>query len=73
MIKGTILSIGNAEVTGHDDGSMNMDMLIEVRVNEMFKGDESIQLESTISIHTYGMCRFEMMLTVGEVYVLSGM
>lgn len=50
-----------------------MDMLIEVRVNEMFKGDESIQLESTISIHTYGMCRFDMMLTVGEVYVLSGM
>ncbi|PIK35024.1 putative metalloproteinase inhibitor 1-like [Apostichopus japonicus] len=71
VIKGTILSIGNAEVTGHDDGSMNMDMLIEVRVNEMFKGDERIQLESTISIHTYGMCRFEMMLTVGEVYVLS--
>lgn len=73
VVKGTITRIGNAEVTGHhvNDGGMNMDMVIGVTVNEVFKGNETMLLEDTIFLHTYGMCRFEMMLHVGEVYLLS--
>lgn len=69
VIKAIVVQIRGAESTGGNQG-MSMDMVIEVSVNELFKGNETLHSEN-VYLHSYGMCRFDMMLSVGQEYVFS--